>query len=103
MVMVYAGLVVIGVGVLMIPVGIAVAWGEYQQSRLLGPTRFVESLTNLVRALSGQSRSTIHVRGLTDLRRRSDRQRRRADRVRGCDSGPSSLMSHRIGRRDSSS
>jgi hypothetical protein len=46
------GSVVIGVGLLMILVGVVMAWREYRINRQLGPTDFVNALKDLVIALA---------------------------------------------------
>lgn len=59
MLTVYVGVVVIAVGLILMLVGVAIAWQEWQDSRRrLGPTEFVNSLAALLKALAGQPTST---------------------------------------------
>jgi hypothetical protein len=54
-----AGLVVLGIGVLLVLVGIFFSHAEYKREKELGPTQFIEALSGLVKALAGQPRSIV--------------------------------------------
>jgi len=55
-----AGLVILGVGTALMIAGIFFSFAEYQKDKeLSGPTDFVNALAGLIKALSGQPRSTV--------------------------------------------
>jgi uncharacterized membrane protein len=57
---VVAGLVVLAVGTILVLTGIFFSFAEYQNDKELdGPEGFVKALTGLVKALSGEPRSTV--------------------------------------------
>lgn len=53
------GLVVMAAGVLMVLVGIVMAWEEFQSTKTLGAAGFLEQLANLLKALAGQPKSVV--------------------------------------------
>lgn len=57
---VIAGLVVIGVGLLLVLAGLGMIWAEFRNAQNLGGTSdLVGKLADLIRALAGQPRSTV--------------------------------------------
>jgi hypothetical protein len=53
------GIVVIGVGLVLIILGMVLAWGEYKQRKTLGPTDFVKAVSDLVIAIADSGRPSL--------------------------------------------
>jgi hypothetical protein len=57
---VVAGLVILGLGAILVLVGVFFSFAEYQKDKELnGPEGFVNALAGLIKALSGEPRSTV--------------------------------------------
>jgi hypothetical protein len=54
-----AGISVIVVGLLLILLGMVLAWGEYKQRRTLGATDFVRAVKDLVVAIAESDRPSL--------------------------------------------
>jgi uncharacterized membrane protein len=54
-----AGISVIAVGLLLILLGMVLAWGEYKQRRTLGATDFVREVKDLVVAIAESDRPSL--------------------------------------------